>query len=150
MFWGHHVRRREDSSLVKLKLTIFLLYIISGQPSASGVCSWYGAEGQIVEGHATYCGAANSPMSFHRMANTTAQRNVPTQMACGTHILVTNLANNRTVCVTVTDKGPSGDLNRILDLTYGAFRYIANIDQGIINCSYDTVTSCPSYYNELY
>ena len=82
------------------------------------------------------------------MANNTAQRNVPTQMACGTHIVVTNHENNKSVCVMVNDRGPGGDPSHILDMTYGAFRYIGDpnhLQTGYIPCSYVTVSGCPPY-----
>ena len=57
---------------------------------------------------------------------TTAHRSLP----FGTRLLVTNPANNRSVTVTVTDRGPF-IAGRSLDLSYGAFRQIASTSQGV-------------------
>jgi rare lipoprotein A len=57
----------------------------------------------------------------------------------GTKVRVTlNNANkpSRTVLVTVTDRGPAKDLvqnGRIIDLTYAAFRRLADTESGLIN-----------------
>jgi hypothetical protein len=48
----------------------------------------------------------------------------------GTRLLVTNPANNRSVTVTVTDRGPF-IAGRSLDLSYGAFSRIASPGQGV-------------------
>ena len=68
----------------------------------------------------------------------TAHWNVP-NMPCGTMLRVTNRANGKSVVVRVNDKGPNGKPGYILDLTYGAFEKIANIDDGKIDCSYERI-----------
>ena len=57
---------------------------------------------------------------------TTAHRSLP----FGTRLRVTNPANNRSVTVTVTDRGPF-IAGRSLDLSYGAFSRIASPSQGV-------------------
>lgn len=57
---------------------------------------------------------------------TTAHRSLP----FGTRLRVTNPANNRSVTVTVTDRGPF-IAGRSLDLSYGAFSRIASPGQGV-------------------
>ena len=57
---------------------------------------------------------------------TTAHKTLP----FGTRLRVTNPANNRSVTVTVTDRGPF-IAGRSLDLSYGAFSRIASPGQGI-------------------
>jgi rare lipoprotein A len=57
---------------------------------------------------------------------TTAHKTLP----FGTRLRVTNPANNKSVIVTVTDRGPF-IAGRSLDLSYGAFRQIASTSQGV-------------------
>lgn len=82
---------------------------------------------------ATFYG--NEYKGFHRTANgdvfnmynmTCASNSHP----FGTRLLVKNPKNGKSVIVTVTDRGgfPKGDI----DLTYGAFKSIANLKEGNI------------------
>jgi rare lipoprotein A len=57
---------------------------------------------------------------------TTAHKTLP----FGTRLRVTNPANNKSVTVTVTDRGPF-IAGRSLDLSYGAFSRIASPGQGV-------------------
>jgi rare lipoprotein A len=57
---------------------------------------------------------------------TAAHRTLP----LGTQLRVTNLATNRTVVVTVNDRGPFV-AGRVLDLSRGAARVLGMIDQGV-------------------
>lgn len=53
----------------------------------------------------------------------------------GTRVRVTNLNNDRTVIVTITDRGPAKRLynkGRVIDLSMGAFRAIASLRDGVI------------------
>lgn len=62
--------------------------------------------------------------------------------AFGTRLLVRNLANNRTVEVVVSDRGPAKRLyrkGRRIDLSLRAFRAIADSKQGIIQVSVEEV-----------
>ena len=63
---------------------------------------------------------------FDAYGLTTAHRSLP----FGTRLLVTNPANNKSVTVTVTDRGPF-IAGRSLDLSYGAFARIASPGQGV-------------------
>jgi rare lipoprotein A len=63
---------------------------------------------------------------FNAHGLTTAHRSLP----FGTRLLVTNPANNKSVTVTVTDRGPF-IAGRSLDLSYGAFSRIASPGQGV-------------------
>ena len=63
---------------------------------------------------------------FNAHGLTTAHRSLP----FGTRLRVTNPANNRSVTVTVTDRGPF-IAGRSLDLSYGAFSRIASPSQGV-------------------
>lgn len=113
------------------KFLFLFLQLILAQ-SESGKCSFYGAVGEVPEGHPTYCG------EFHRLAMDTAHWNVP-NMPCGTRLRVKNTDNGQTVEVRVNDKGPNGRPGYILDLTYAAFGQIADHDKGVINCSYEVI-----------
>ena len=55
----------------------------------------------------------------------------------GTKLKVTNLKNNKSVIVTVTDRGAFG--NRTIDLTYGAFGKIASYRDGRIKIKVQVV-----------
>jgi rare lipoprotein A len=60
----------------------------------------------------------------------------------GTRLLITNLANFRSVIVKVTDRGPAKRLyrkGRKIDLSKGAFSKIANLKQGIISCKVEII-----------
>jgi len=49
----------------------------------------------------------------------------------GTHLLVTNLNNGRSVTVRVNDRGPTVE-GRILDLSYAAARELGAIGDGVV------------------
>ena len=63
--------------------------------------------------------------SFNMYAMTCA---APNHFKFGTMLKVTNLANNKSVIVKVTDRGYLG--NNTIDLTYGAFAKIASHKTG--------------------
>ena len=54
----------------------------------------------------------------------------PKKFAFGTKLKITNLANNKSVIVTVTDRGGFG--NHVIDLTYYAFKRISEHKHGRI------------------
>jgi len=58
---------------------------------------------------------------------TAAHRTLP----FGTRLLITNLANNRTVTVTVIDRGPVRK-DRILDLSYKSARELHMLQSGVV------------------
>jgi rare lipoprotein A len=83
-----------------------------------GKASWYGAE---FNGHRTASG-----QRFDRAALTAAHPTLPLNTA----VRVTNLANGRSVTVTVNDRGPAfGD--RVIDLSQGAAEQIGMRRKGI-------------------
>ena len=57
---------------------------------------------------------------FNAFAMTAAHRTRP----MGSHVIVTNLANGRSVRVRINDRGPSRRTGKIIDLSYGASRAI--------------------------
>ena len=84
-----------------------------------GRASWYG------EPHHGRKTASGETFDMHRL--TAAHRSLP----LGTRLLVTNVANGRSVVVRVNDRGPyRGD--RILDLSYAAARALHAVEAGVI------------------
>ncbi|CAL8128796.1 unnamed protein product [Orchesella dallaii] len=93
----------------------------------SGECSWYGAEGEIPEGHVGPCNTV-----FDRFAMEVAHKTLP----CGTRLRVRNKNNGKTVEVKVSDRGPFV-AGRILDLTYEAFGRVEDRAKGVFPCDYE-------------
>ncbi|MBL4694953.1 septal ring lytic transglycosylase RlpA family protein [Candidatus Gracilibacteria bacterium] len=60
------------------------------------------------------------------------------ELPFGTMVKVTNLANNKSITVEITDRGPYGP-GRVIDLTTTAFEEIAWIGWGIINVQYQII-----------
>ncbi|WP_061012793.1 septal ring lytic transglycosylase RlpA family protein [Photobacterium leiognathi] len=56
----------------------------------------------------------------------------------GTRVKVTNLANNKSVVVTINDRGPYSK-GRIIDLSRSAFSAIGNISSGILKVKVETL-----------
>ena len=100
---------------------IILLLIFHGTAYAD-VASWYGGGERL-----------NEYTASGRKFN-------PTEMGCASwhyplksRIRVTNVANGKSIIVTVYDKGPSKRLGRKIDLYREAFKEIADLDDGLIN-----------------
>jgi rare lipoprotein A len=85
-----------------------------------GRASWYG------EPHHGRMTASGETFDMHRL--TAAHRTLP----LGTRLLVTNMANGRSVVVRVNDRGPYRS-GRILDLSYAAARALHAVEAGVIN-----------------
>ena len=86
----------------------------------AATASWYGPG---FHGKRTASGEV-----FNQNALTTASNS----HKLGTSLLVTNVANGKSVKVKVNDTGGFSKYNRTLDLSKGAFTRIANLNQGII------------------
>jgi peptidoglycan lytic transglycosylase len=71
-------------------------------------------------------GKTASGSLFNRNLPTAAHRSLP----FGTRVRVTNLANNKSVLVTITDRGPKVP-GRVLDLSLNAARTLGIIDRGV-------------------
>ena len=71
---------------------------------------------------------------FNAYGLTTAHRWMP----FGSKLRVTNPSNGKSVVVPVTDRGPFVP-GRVLDLSYGAFRTIADPGQGVVKVCFDRV-----------
>lgn len=113
------------------KLIIFALLtlIISGCSSVPSV-----SKGAIEKGKASYYAD-----KYH--GRTTASGEVFNQQALsaahqtlgfGSRVKVTNIANNKSVIVTINDRGPF-IRGRIIDLSKKAFSQIASVKQGVID-----------------
>lgn len=82
-----------------------------------GVASWYGQE---------FHGRPTSSREVYNMNDmTAAHRTLP----FGTHVMVTNLANDRSVVVRINDRGPFVR-GRIIDLSQAAARVLGVIGPG--------------------
>jgi rare lipoprotein A len=83
-----------------------------------GVASWYG---KFFEGRATASGVPFNPNQL-----TCAHRTLP----LGSVLRVTNLQNNKSVIVTVNDRGPVPE-TRVIDLSRAAAVALGFSDQGL-------------------
>jgi rare lipoprotein A len=88
-----------------------------GKPTfvETGMASWYGTGKRAADGSA-----------FDKSALTAAHKTLP----MGTTIRVTNLANNQSVIVRITDRGPFVN-GRVLDLSEGAAKQIDLYRMGV-------------------
>lgn len=113
------------------KLIVFALLslIISGCSSVPSI-----SKGAIEKGKASYYAD-----KYH--GRTTASGEVFNQQALsaahqtlgfGSRVKVTNIANNKSVIVTINDRGPF-IRGRIIDLSKKAFSQIASVKQGVID-----------------
>lgn len=113
------------------KLIVFALssLIITGCSSVPSV-----SKGAIEKGKASYYAD-----KYH--GRTTASGEVFNQQALsaahqtlgfGSRVKVTNIANNKSVIVTINDRGPF-IRGRIIDLSKKAFSQIASVKQGVID-----------------
>jgi rare lipoprotein A len=93
----------------------------------SGIASWYGHP---------YHGRAAANGEIYDMENlTAAHRTLP----FGTMVRVTNLTNDKTVDVRITDRGPFID-GRIIDLSHAAAKVIDLIGPGIARVRLDILS----------
>jgi rare lipoprotein A (peptidoglycan hydrolase) len=72
-------------------------------------------------------GKTASGSTFDRNLPTAAHRTLP----FGTRVRVTNLANDKSVVVTITDRGPKAP-DRMLDLSLDAARTLEITDEGVV------------------
>jgi len=83
----------------------------------SGFASWYG---QVLQGHTTASGRI-----FDKNELTAAHHTLP----FGSKVKVTDLRNQRSVIVTITDRGLFP--NRVIDLSLGAARELRMVSKGV-------------------
>jgi peptidoglycan lytic transglycosylase len=98
-----------------------------GEGVEVGVASWYGGE---FHGRPT-----SSREVFDMNDMTAAHRTLP----FGTHVLVTNLENDRTVVVRINDRGPFVR-GRVIDLSYAAARVLGLIGPGTARVRLETLS----------
>jgi rare lipoprotein A len=99
---------------------------LGGDQVFVGLASYYGSE---FAGRTTASGEKYDPSAL-----TAAHRNLP----FGTKALVTNLENNLSVLVTITDRGPQR-ADRIIDLSFAAARDLDMITAGVVKVRVEVV-----------
>ncbi len=100
----------------------------AGDYDRTGKASWYGKR---YHGRATASGAR-----FDMNAMTAAHRSLP----FGTRVRVTNLANRRSVVVTINDRGPYAG-RRIIDVSRHAAEILGMVRKGVVRVRVHTVAS---------
>jgi rare lipoprotein A len=114
--------------LIFLSASIALSAFAPTAVEAASSCS-YASHYGVGDGFHGLRAANGSRFNAHGL--TTAHRHLP----FGTRLRVINPSNNKTVMVTVTDRGPFVP-GRSLDLSYGAFARIASPSQGVARVCY--------------
>jgi peptidoglycan lytic transglycosylase len=111
---------------VSLSCFVILFSMVLSEPCLQmektfevGSASYYAGR---FEGNHTASGAV-----FRQSQLTAAHRTLP----FGTKLLVTNLKNNRSVVVTVNDRGPVPK-RRILDLSFAGARQLRMVGSGVV------------------
>lgn len=94
--------------------------------ATSGVAAWYGRK---FTGRKTASGKRFDPNAM-----TAAHRSLP----FGTRVKVTNLKNQRSVLLTITDRGPTSQ-DRIIDVTQAAARKLGFLRAGLAEVSLEVV-----------
>jgi len=94
----------------------------------SGLASWYGA---VLHGHRTASGRR-----FNMYELTAAHRDLP----FGSKVKVTDLRNQRSVVVTITDRGVL-DADRVIDLSYGAAKQLQMLKSGVDPVTLEVMTA---------
>jgi len=95
--------------------------------SQLGVASWYGTENQGLP--------TASGQPFNMEAMTCAHRHLP----LGTRIKVTNLLNDRSLVLKVTDRGPA-IASRVLDVSKGAAKRLGFLRAGLTSVRIQVVS----------
>ncbi len=84
-----------------------------------GYASWYGDD---------FHGKLTSNMEIYNMNDMTAAHKT---LPFGTHVIVTNLNNNKTVTVRINDRGPFVE-GRDIDLSFAAAKVLGMIGPGVV------------------
>ena len=113
-------------------ILLFLVICLSGysQKTETGMASFYSDK---FEGKKTASG------EIYKSSKMTAAH--PT-LPFGTRVKVTNLSNNKSVIVTVNDRGPFVK-NRIIDLSKAAAVKLDIIDQGVTKVKVESISKTP-------
>uniref|UniRef100_A0A6M3L7P8 Putative lytic transglycosylase n=1 Tax=viral metagenome TaxID=1070528 RepID=A0A6M3L7P8_9ZZZZ len=122
---------------MKVIFALLLTFIMCASAWAEqiGTASWYSVESCKREGTwQKYGGKMANGEVFDDRFYTCASWDY----VFGTELLITNVRNNKSCVVRVTDRGPAKRLyrlGRIIDLSKGAFAAIAPLKQGIATVS---------------
>ncbi len=110
-------------SKIILQSLVFLIFCLSSTFSIAdeeGIASYYS---DVFQGRKTASGSI-----YDRNKLTAAHKTLP----YGTKVKITDLKNNKSVIVTITDRGPHSK-KRMVDLSYAAAEKIGLIKAGISN-----------------
>lgn len=107
------------------------------RPRYVGLASWYGR-----------------PHQGRKMANGQRFDRHKLSAACwwfplGTEIRVVNLENNKSVVVTITDRGPNRRLNRVLDLAEAAAEQLDYVNRGLTRVFFSPVVTQETQHAEI-
>jgi rare lipoprotein A len=125
---AHYSPQKQCSNLFFFPLPLPISAFAPAAVEAASSCS-YASHYGVGDGFHGLRAADGSRFNAHGL--TTAHRHLP----FGTRLRVINPSNNKTVMVTVTDRGPFVP-GRSLDLSYGAFAQIASPSQGVARVCY--------------
>jgi len=119
---------KSSNRVICIALLLFLAWELTAvaEDTQKGRASWYSTK---------ECGgitASGKPLNDNAL--TVAHKKLP----FGTIIRVTNLRNNKSVVVTVVDRGPFKK-GRIVDLTRFAFSQIAPLKEGVVPIQMEVV-----------
>lgn len=114
--------------LKKCLITLCILLFSFSFSQQTGKASYYGSQ---------HHGKKTASGEIFYMDSLTCASNIH---PLGSKLKVTNLENNRSVIVRVTDRGGFSKMGRILDLSRGAFAKIADVRKGIVKILVEKVT----------
>lgn len=92
----------------------------------TGLASWYGED---------FHGKPTSNKEIYNMNDMTAAHNT---LPFGTHVIVTNLNNNKSVTVRINDRGPFIE-GRNIDLSFAAAKAIGMIEPGVVPVTIEVI-----------
>src|SRR5664279_3737972 len=98
-------------------------------PMAVALAAMAGGPVRAETGMASYYGGG--PTSSGEVAGPTGLTAAHRTLPFGTHVLITNIANGKTVIVRINDRGPFGR-GRIIDVSRAAARELDMIEAGTI------------------
>lgn len=115
--------------LKKCLITLCILLFSFGFTQQTGKASYYGSQ---------HHGKKTASGKVFNMDSLTCASNIH---PLGSKLKVTNLENNLSVIVEVTDRGGFSKMGRILDLSRGAFAKIADVRKGLVRVLVEKVTN---------
>ena len=127
---------KDEVFVIGIVIVFFVMLIVvgvaMGEEIRYGTASWYSVESCKREGTwQKYGGLMANEEKFKNEEKTCASWDYE----FGTKLIVTNLQNNKSTIVVVSDRGPNKKLykkGRIIDLSKRAFSEIADSKQGVI------------------